>query len=68
MDAAVPHEPCDELDASVMAVEPHLAQEDSRPVGEVAAAIGFFDGSRWFGGRTHGLWSPSEVPEIHPGI
>ena len=61
VDAAVPHQAGDELDASVMAVESHLAQEDSGSMGKIAATIDLFDGGGGFGGRTHDRWNPAEA-------
>ena len=43
VDPAVAESPRDELDAPVVAIKAHFAQQNTGPVGQVAAAINFHD-------------------------
>jgi hypothetical protein len=54
VDARIAHHAGDELDATVVAVEPHLAEEHSGAVREIGAAILLLDGRGRFGGGAHG--------------
>ena len=55
VDAAVAQGPGDELHAAVMAVQPHLSQEHTRPMRQISHAVDLLDGRGGFGrGNGHG--------------